>query len=98
MENLKVKYHERTFDIGFRDGAYFQARDESKKTRPGTGYTAYWLTDHEGNRAPESVYVALVDGLTGEGMEKPIQEYAALFCDGNFSLAVRQLISKGLKV
>ena len=30
-------------------------------------------------------------------MDKAIQEYADLFCEGNFSLAVRQLISKGLK-
>ena len=27
---------------------------------------------------------------------KSIQEYADLFCDGNFSMAVRQLIKKGL--
>ena len=33
-----------------------------------------------------------------KGMELAIQEYADLFCEGNFSMAVRQLISKGLKV
>ena len=27
-----------------------------------------------------------------------IQEYADLFCEGNFSMAVRQLIKKGLSV
>ena len=32
-----------------------------------------------------------------KGMDKAIQEYADLFCEGNFSLAVRQLIGKGLK-
>ena len=32
-----------------------------------------------------------------KGMNKAIQEYADLFCEGNFSLAVRQLIGKGLK-
>ena len=30
-------------------------------------------------------------------LDKAIQEYADLFCEGNFSMAVRQLISKGLK-
>lgn len=64
MGSLKVEYHERTFDIGFRDGAYFQAKDESKASNPGLGCTAYWLTDHEGNRAPEDVYVALMSGLS----------------------------------
>jgi hypothetical protein len=29
-------------------------------------------------------------------MDKAIQEYADLFCEGNFSMAVRQLIKKGL--
>ena len=29
---------------------------------------------------------------------KAIQEYADLFCEGNFSMAVRQLIKKGLSV
>jgi hypothetical protein len=29
-------------------------------------------------------------------LDKSIQEYADLFCEGNFSLAVRQLIKKGL--
>jgi len=32
-----------------------------------------------------------------KGMDVAIQEYADLFCEGNFSLAVRQLIGKGLK-
>ena len=27
---------------------------------------------------------------------KGIQEYADLFCEGNFSMAVRQIIKKGL--
>jgi hypothetical protein len=31
-----------------------------------------------------------------KGMEKYIQEYADLFCEGNFGLAVRQLAAKGL--
>ena len=31
-----------------------------------------------------------------KGMEKAIQEYADLFCEGNFGLAVRQLAKKGL--
>ncbi len=31
-----------------------------------------------------------------KGLDKAIQEYADLFCEGNFSLAVRQLINKGL--
>tara|TARA_R110000851_G_scaffold171307_1_gene317598 strand:+ start:178 stop:300 length:123 start_codon:yes stop_codon:yes gene_type:complete len=30
-------------------------------------------------------------------MQLSIQEYADLFCEGNFSLAVRQLIAKGLE-
>lgn len=30
------------------------------------------------------------------GMEKAIQEYADLFCEGNFNMAVRQLTKKGL--
>jgi hypothetical protein len=29
-------------------------------------------------------------------MDKPIQEYADLFCEGDYSMAVRQLIKKGL--
>ena len=29
-------------------------------------------------------------------LDKSIQEYADLFCEGDFSLAVRQLIKKGL--
>ena len=33
-----------------------------------------------------------------KNMQEAIQEYADLFCEGNFSLAVRQLINKGLKV
>ena len=31
-----------------------------------------------------------------KGMEKAIQEYADLFCEGNFGLAVRQLTKKGM--
>tara|TARA_R110000751_G_scaffold73408_1_gene148432 strand:+ start:14390 stop:14542 length:153 start_codon:yes stop_codon:yes gene_type:complete len=31
-----------------------------------------------------------------KGMEKAIQEYADLFCEGNFGLAVRQLAKRGL--
>ena len=31
-----------------------------------------------------------------KSMDRAIQEYADLFCEGNFSLAVRQLIAKGL--
>lgn len=31
-----------------------------------------------------------------KGLEKSIQEYADLFCEGNFGLAVRQLIKEGL--
>ena len=31
-----------------------------------------------------------------KNMDRAIQEYADLFCEGNFSLAVRQLIAKGL--
>jgi hypothetical protein len=29
-------------------------------------------------------------------MEKQIQDYADLFCEGNFNMAVRQLTKKGL--
>lgn len=29
-------------------------------------------------------------------MGKAIQEYADLYCEGNFSLAVRQLVKRGL--
>lgn len=32
-----------------------------------------------------------------KGLEKSIQEYADLFCEGNFGLAVRQLITKQVK-
>lgn len=32
-----------------------------------------------------------------KGMELAIQEYADLFCEGNFSMAVRQLVAKGIK-
>lgn len=32
-----------------------------------------------------------------KNMTKAIQEYADLYCEGNFSLAVRQLIAKGIK-
>lgn len=32
-----------------------------------------------------------------KGLEVSIQEYADLFCDGNFSMAVRQLIKGALK-
>ena len=31
-----------------------------------------------------------------KGQEKKIQEYADLFCEGNFGLAVRQLIKEAL--
>ena len=31
-------------------------------------------------------------------IDKAVQEYADLFCEGNFSMAVRQLIIKGLNV
>ena len=31
-----------------------------------------------------------------EALNIAIQEYADLFCEGNFNLAVRQLIKKGL--
>ena len=31
-----------------------------------------------------------------KGLEKAIQEYADLFCEGNFGLAVRLLIKEGL--
>ena len=31
-----------------------------------------------------------------KGLEKAIQEYADLFCEGNFNLAVRQLTKKGI--
>ncbi len=32
-----------------------------------------------------------------KGLEVSIQEYADLFCDGNFNMAVRQLIKGALK-
>ena len=32
-----------------------------------------------------------------EEFEKAIQEYADLYCDGNFSMALRQLAKKGLE-
>ena len=32
-----------------------------------------------------------------KGLEKQVQEYADLFCEGNFGLAVRQLIAKQVK-
>ena len=31
-----------------------------------------------------------------KGMVKEIQDYADLFCEGNFNMAVRQLTKKGL--
>ena len=31
-----------------------------------------------------------------KGMNKAIQEYADLYCEGNFSLAVRKLVQAGL--
>lgn len=33
-----------------------------------------------------------------KGMEKAIQEYADLFCEGNFSMAVRQIIKGTLPI
>lgn len=33
----------------------------------------------------------------GDDLQKAIQEYADLFCEGNFNMAVRQLTKKGLK-
>ena len=32
-----------------------------------------------------------------KGLDKAIQEYADLHCEGNFSLAVRKLIELGIK-
>ena len=31
-----------------------------------------------------------------KGMCKAVQEYADKYCEGNFSMAVRQLVKKGL--
>ncbi len=31
-----------------------------------------------------------------KGLQKRIQDYADLFCEGNFNMAVRQLTKKGL--
>jgi len=60
MDNLKVRYHGRDSTVGHRDGAYFETEVNSKKSSTGKEFTAYWLVDHEGNRAPECVYVALM--------------------------------------
>jgi len=48
-----------------------------------------------------SVYLLYIGGsmkklIEFNDMDKAIQEYADLFCEGNFSMAVRQLIKKGL--
>lgn len=56
---MKVRYYGRDTTPGHRDGAYFEVENNDPKSSTGKSFTAYWLTDTEGNRAPESVYAAL---------------------------------------
>ena len=56
---MKVKYHTRDYTVGHRDGAYFEVEKDDPKSSNGKSFTAYWLTDSEGNRAPEEVYHTL---------------------------------------
>tara|TARA_R110000851_G_C12939540_1_gene552116 strand:- start:88 stop:495 length:408 start_codon:yes stop_codon:yes gene_type:complete len=53
--------HIATHEVGFRDGGYFQV--ESKGKDNSNKYKAYWLTDYEGNRAPDKVYQMIDDKL-----------------------------------
>ena len=60
MSLVNVKYYKRDCVVGFRDGAYFESEEDSKESETGKEYTAYWLVDCEGNRAPENIYIELM--------------------------------------
>jgi len=63
---MKVTYYERDLTVGHRDGAYFNASESVKHGDDKDNNTAYWLTDHKGNRAPEGVYVELSKSLSSK--------------------------------
>jgi hypothetical protein len=60
---MKVTYYERDLTVGHRDGAYFNVSESVSHGDDKDDNTAYWLTDHKGNRAPEVVYIELDKAL-----------------------------------
>ena len=60
---MKVTYYERDLTVGHRDGAYFNVSESVSQGDDKDDNTAYWLTDHKGNRAPEVVYIELDKAL-----------------------------------
>ena len=60
---MEVKYYGKDITVGHRDGAYFEVEIDNEQSTTGKDYTAYWLTDSKGNRAPESVYIELEKGM-----------------------------------
>ena len=63
---MKVKYYGRDLTGGHRDGACFEVETDNEQSPTGKNYTTYWLTDSEGNRAPESVYIELERGINND--------------------------------